>query len=147
MASWINKLRRNRAKGSAPKQDSIEEARQGSASSEMDISKIKVSKIGLEMSDGSTSSRLSYEEPVGFDFDEITNAYLTDSYIRQSIDKHVDFAFKAGWDLVGSNADAVDYVNNRFRALELAMGKPIEVFLKEAFKQLKLYNNCFHCIV
>lgn len=139
MASLIERLRRRKKSA----ETEFEEARQSKSASDIDISKVKVNKIGLKMSDGSTSSRLNYEEPVGFTFDEITNAYLTDSYIRQSVDKHVDFAFKAGWDLVGSNADAVEYVNSRFRAMELAMGKPIDVFLKETYKQLKLYGNAF----
>lgn len=113
------------------------------ASSEMDISKINVKKIGLVFSNGSTSSNLDYEDPVGFNFATISRAYATDSYIRQAIDKHVDFAFKSGWDLVGSDADAVQYINDRFYALELAMGMPMDVFLKEAFKNFILYENCF----
>lgn len=113
------------------------------ASSDMDISKISVKKIGLVFSDGSTNTNLDYEDPVGFNFTTISRAYATDSYIRQAIDKHVDFAFKQGWDLVGSDAEAVQYINDRFYALELAMGMPMDVFLKEAFKNFTLYENCF----
>lgn len=123
--------------------DITEASKSQSASSDFDKSKVRIAKMGLAISDGSTRSRLEFEEPVGFNFEEIFNAYATDSYIRQSVDKYVDFAFKTGWDLVGSNTDAVNYINARFRALELAMGRPIDVFLKEAFKDFCLYQNVF----
>jgi len=113
-------------------------------SSPKDRSKGIIKKIGLAFVGSSGSSgRLNFEGPTGFSFDEIEKAYLTDSYIRQACDKYVDYMFKAGYDIVGKNPKAVDYIKLRLAAMAVATEKPLSEFLTEVAEDLVRYHNVF----
>lgn len=102
-----------------------------------------IKKIGLTYSRGSSSSNYTFEEPEGFDFDQLQRAYLTDSYVRQAMDKYSDFMLKAGWDFAGKNQKAVDYIRSRFRAMSLATKTPTEEFFNTICDELVKYHNVF----
>lgn len=113
-------------------------------SSAKDRSKGIIKKLGLAFVGSSGSGgRLTYEGPAGFDFNEIEKAYLTDSYIRQACDKYVDYMFKAGFDIVGKNPKAVEYVKLRLAAMAVATEKPLGEFLTEIAEDLVRYHNVF----
>lgn len=101
-----------------------------------------IKKIGYAFG-GTTGSRPSYEGPTGFDFANIEKAYLTDSYIRTAIDKQVDFMFKSGYDIVGKNPAAVQYIKQRLTAIEIATQKPMGEFLLDIAEELLKYHNVF----
>lgn len=103
----------------------------------------KVNKIGISYVRNATSGRENFEGPINVNFNTIANAYLTDSYIRQSVDKHVDFLFKAGYDIIGKDDSALEYVNARIRAIELAIGQSFESFLREVADELIKFHNVF----
>lgn len=113
------------------------------ASSSNSVANI-LKKVGLAFVTGSSSSsRANFEGPEGFDFNEIENAYLTDSYIRTALDKYVDFMFKAGWDIVGKNPNAVEYVKTRLNIMSYATQNPIDQLLIEIAEELVKYHNVF----
>src|SRR6056297_2699216 len=101
-----------------------------------------VKNIRLAFTDNS-KQRKEFELPQGFDFDEIERAYLTDSYIRTAVDRHSDFAFKAGWNFVGKNPNATEYVRARFKYMAQGTQKPMGVFFGEAMESLIKYHNVF----
>lgn len=100
-------------------------------------------KIGLAFVTSGSGSRATFEGPEGFDFEEIERAYLTDSYIRTAMDKYVDFMFKAGWDIVGKNANAVEYLNNRIEIMSYSTQNPMNQLLTEIAEELVKYHNVF----
>jgi len=102
-----------------------------------------VKKIGLGFTGSTFTNRDGFEGPNGFDFMQIDAAYFTDSYIRIATDKKVDFMFKSGWKFVGKNEKAVNYINQRFKAIALATDTPIDSFLLEIATSLVKYYNCF----
>lgn len=109
------------------------------------ISANRVSKIGANYVKNATTKD-NFEaatSAINVDFDKITNAYITDSYIRQSVDKHVDFVFKAGYDITGKNQQAVDYVKARIAALEFAISESFESFLRRVAEDCIKYHNAF----
>lgn len=101
-----------------------------------------IRRIGLAFSRGS-SSRAEFEGPEGFDLLEIEKAYNTEAYVRQAIDKYIDLMFKAGWDIVGKNQNAVDYVKLRLAAIAEATKTPTKQLLIEIAEDLVLYHNAF----
>lgn len=101
-----------------------------------------IKKIGLAFMQGG-GGRDEFEEPEGFDLEEIEKAYLTDSYIRTAIDKYVDFMFKAGWSVVGKDAKNVEYIKQRLSAIEAATQIPTEQLLIDIAEELIKYHNVF----
>lgn len=103
-----------------------------------------IKKLGLAfLQGGGSSGRDNFEGPEGFDFEEIEKAYLTDSYIRSAMDKYVDFIFKAGWDFVGKNPKNVEYIKQRFAAIQSATSVPTDQLLIDIAEELIKYHNCF----
>lgn len=107
----------------------------------IDPKSTSIKRIGLAYSSNSTTSRPTWESPVGIDFPLIQSAYLTDGYIRQAIDKYSDFIFKAGWEVVGKNQAATDYIKARFNAISLATGNPFKEFALAIAQDLVKYHN------
>lgn len=102
-----------------------------------------IKRIGYVYSKGSGGAgRTNFEEPE-FDLSEINTAYNTDSFIRQSVDKYVNLIFKSGWDIVGKNQSAVDYINLRIAAMADATGNPFENFLMEIAEDMVKLSNVF----
>ena len=108
-----------------------------------DRSKSIIKRIGLVFSRSNSGGRDTFEEPMGFSFSEIERAYLTDSYIRQACDKYVDYMFKAGYDIVGKDPKAVEYIKIRMQSMAIATDKPLWEFLTDIAEDIIKFHNVF----
>lgn len=89
-----------------------------------------------------TSQRSSFESPP-YNFQTILDAYNTDSYVRQALDKYIELIFKASWVLSGKNAKAINYIRSRFMYMSTVLNKPMEQFFIEMAEDLVKYSNVF----
>lgn len=96
-----------------------------------------VKRLGLAVSDGGTGDF----EDAEWDFSEITNAYNTEAYVRQAVDKYTEMMFKADWDWVGKNPNAVEYVRMRFLMMAEATQIPTSQLFIEIAEDLVKYCN------
>lgn len=78
-----------------------------------------------------------------YDLSEIKNAIAADSYIKLAIMKYSQLIFKAGYNLVSDNNDAVDYIRARFRMMSFMTGIPIDVVFQQLAEDLVSYSNAF----
>jgi hypothetical protein len=117
---------------------------EATSSSAKDRKKSLIARLGLAFTKSNSSGgRDVFEEAVGFDFDEIESAYLTDSYVRQACDKYVDYMFKAGYDIVGKDAKAVEYIKLRLESMAIATQKPLGEFFNDIAEDLIKFHNVF----
>lgn len=114
--------------GSAPK----------SGGGKRDPSLSLIKRIGLSLSSDSGGS--DFETP-DWDFNEITNAYNTEAYVRQAVDKYIEMMFKADWDWVGRNPNAVEYVRLRFKLMAESTQIPTDQLFIEIAEDLVKYCN------
>lgn len=91
---------------------------------------------------GKTTTRAEFED-CPFDFNRISRAIDTDSYVRQAFGKYRDLFWKEGWTLTGENEAALTYVWTRIDIMEQSMGQSFETFLGEVVDQLLKYSNVF----
>ena len=82
-----------------------------------------------------------FEEP-DFDMEDIENAYNTDSYVRQGVDKYVDQIFKEGYSFYGKDTNTVDYLKLRLEYIAEATATPTNQFLIDIAEDLVKYGNC-----
>lgn len=82
-------------------------------------------------------------EPSPYDFDRILQAVDTDSYVKQAVGKYKDLFWKEGWQIVGENPAAVEYLYQRIDYMEMAMKRPFLDFLVELSDQLFKFANVF----
>lgn len=102
------------------------------------VKSIVLSLIGLR----STSGRENFVS-ADIDFSEIDNAYNTDSYVRQAIDKYSELIFKAGWSFKGNNEKAIEDLENRLKIIGFSTGIPFERLIVEISEDLIKYSNAF----
>lgn len=88
------------------------------------------------------NDRSTFERP-DYDFSRISKAIDTDSYVKQSFLKYKELIWKEGWDIVGENPDAIDYLYNRIDFIEEVLGKPFDSFLVDLVDQLTKFHNAF----
>lgn len=88
------------------------------------------------------NTRASFEE-APYDLDRVIKAADTDSFVRQAFNKYRELLWKEGWDIVGENDEAVDYLRERIDYMELAMGRSIDDLWDEISDQLVKFGNCF----
>lgn len=98
-----------------------------------------IKKIGLAMLSGGGGAKDF--EPPEWDFNEITNAYNTEGYIRQAVDKYIEMMFKADWKWVGKNPAAVEYIDMRFKLMAEATEIPTNQLFIEMAEDLVKYCN------
>ena len=84
--------------------------------------------------------RTKFEE-APYDFDRIIQAIDTDSYVGQGFAKYRELMWKEGWEVVGENPAAVQYLYQRFEFMPLAMRQPFHDFLAEVADQLVRFSN------
>jgi len=82
-------------------------------------------------------------EPSPYNFDRIIQAVDTDSYVKQAIAKYRELFWKEGWEIVGENSEAVEYLYQRIDYMEMAMKRPFLDFLIEVSDQLFKFSNAF----
>lgn len=111
----------------------------GGGSAKRDPKMSLVKRIGLAIMDGGGGGR-DFEEPE-FDFNEITSAYNTEGYVRQAVDKYIEMMFKADWDFVSKNPNAVEYIRMRFTLMAEATQIPTNQLFIEIAEDLVKYCN------
>lgn len=87
-----------------------------------------------------TTDDNDYEAP-DFDMTDIEEAYDTDSYIRQGVDKYVDQLFKEGYSFYGKDTNIVDYLRQRMSYIAEATGTPTNQFLIDIAEDIVKYGN------
>ena len=87
-----------------------------------------------------TSDDDDFEEP-DFDMTDIEEAYDTDSYIRQGVDKYVDQLFKEGYSFYGKDTNIVEYLRQRMSYIAEATGTPTNQFLIDIAEDIVKYGN------
>lgn len=87
-----------------------------------------------------TNNDNDYESPE-FDMTDIEEAYDTDSYIRQGVDKYVDQLFKEGYSFYGKDTNTVDYLRQRMSYIAEATGTPTNQFLIDIAEDIVKYGN------
>lgn len=88
------------------------------------------------------ASRADFSEPE-YNLAEIKAAADSDSYIKMSLIKYSQLMYKAGYQLKGENEKAVEYVKMRFRIMNFATTKPIDILYQELADDLVKYSNAF----
>lgn len=88
-----------------------------------------------------TTDDTDFEEP-DFNMEDIQNAYDTDSYVRQGVDKYVDQIFKEGYSFYGKDTNTVDYLKLRLEYIAEATSTPTNQFLMDIAEDLVKYGNC-----
>jgi hypothetical protein len=109
----------------------------GGGSVKRDPAATVVKKIGLAMDVGTSRE---FQAPP-FDLTQITNAYDTEAYVRQAIDKYIEMMFKSGWDITGKNQAAVDYVRMRLKLMAEMTQMPTDQLWIEIAEDLVKYGN------
>lgn len=97
-----------------------------------------IKRVGLAINDGGNTTDFT---PPEYDFNEITDAYNTEGYVRQAVDKYIEMMFKADWDWVGKNPNAVDYIRMRFKLMAEATQTPTNQLFIEIAEDLVKYCN------
>lgn len=97
-----------------------------------------VKRVGIAI--GETVGQKDFVSPA-FDLTQIQNAYQTDGYVRQAVDKYVDLIFKAGYDIVGKNTKAVDYIKARFAYMAEVTGVPQDIMFSEITENIVKFGN------
>jgi hypothetical protein len=104
--------------------------------------KVAALALGYQGSNYFYTGRSNFE-PSPYDFDRIIQAVDTDSYVRQAIGKYKDLFWKEGWQIVGENQEAVQYLYERIDYMEMAMKRPFLDFLVDLSDQLFKFANVF----
>ena len=76
-----------------------------------------------------------------YDLSEIQIAQDTDSYLFRAIQKKKNRFLIAGWDIVGQDAEIVNYIKRRIKEIEYVSKKPFEILLSETFTDMSRYSN------
>lgn len=77
-----------------------------------------------------------------YDLDEIQIAQDTDGYLFRAIKKKVNRFLTAGWEIVGTKKEVVDYVKTRLREIEYTSQTPWNILLKQTATDLFRFSNC-----
>lgn len=78
-----------------------------------------------------------------YDFDRIIEAVDSDSYAKVAFAKYRELMWKDGYEIVGENQEAVDYLLTRIEYMSIAMGVPFSEFLETAGDSLCKFHNVF----
>lgn len=109
----------------------------GSSGARRDPNETLLKRIGLALGD---DLGRDFNEPE-FDLTQITAAYNTESYVRQAVDKYIELMFKAGWDIVGKNPNAVVYLRTRLDMMAEVTNVPTDQLFIEMAEDLVKYSN------
>ena len=82
-------------------------------------------------------------EQAAYDFERIIEAIDTDSFVKQAFLKYKELFFKEGWEIIGENPDAVNYLYQRIDLMEETMNRPFNDYLMEVVDNLVKFSNVF----
>lgn len=95
-------------------------------------------KAAGQTSDGNTD----FASPQ-YSLTEIKEAINADSYIKLAVNKYSQLVYKAGYNIVGQNDSAVEYIESRFRLMSFMTGTPFDIVLQQVADDLVAYSNAF----
>lgn len=107
---------------------------------------LPVKTLGIDFHNGLTSftsKGRSNFEPAAYDFERIIEAIDTDSFIKQGFLKYKELFFKEGWEIIGENPEAVNYLYQRIDLMEETMNRPFNDYLMEVVDNLVKFSNVF----
>jgi len=78
-----------------------------------------------------------------FDLVEVQEAYDTDSYVRQALDKYIELMFKQGWGITYRDRQVKRYLKRRLVMIGDQMGQPFNHFLRQVADDLVTFHNVF----
>lgn len=90
----------------------------------------------------STFGRSGDFRPPFHDYGEIARAVDTESYLARSVQKHREYILKEGYQITGSDPEAVKYVRNRLFTFALATGITMQEWVRELVTNLITYSTC-----
>ena len=76
-------------------------------------------------------------------FKTIEKALRVESYLRRSKDRYIELIWKNGYDFIGKNKRAVNYIKRRFKEISYVTSKPTKLLFEEITEQLIPYYNSF----
>lgn len=109
------------------------------ASSKNIIDKVKSIVLYFTSGGGGRGQFASYS----VDLEEIHAAYMTDSYVRQAIDKYADLIFKSGWKIESKNDNAMNYIKLRLNLMAYQTDTPFDQLVAEIATDLVKYGNAY----
>lgn len=112
----------------------------GSTSGQITQANIKNFVVKAVGQTGDSGSDFSSPE---YDLSEIKEAINADSYIKLAVTKYSQLIFKAGYNIVGANDSAVEYLTSRFRMMSFMTGTPMDILVQQIADDLVAYSNAF----
>lgn len=107
---------------------------------------MKIRALGIDfhnsLSSYVTPSRANFEM-AAYDFERIIEAVDTDSFVKQAFLKYKELFFKEGWEIIGENPDAINYLYQRIDLIEEVMDRPFNDYLIEVVDNLVKFSNTF----
>lgn len=94
-------------------------------------------RLGIRMGDLTSSD---FEDPE-YNLLDIDNAYSTDSYVRQCVDKIVEKIFKEGFGFYGKNPNAIEYIKIRLTYMAETTQQPLQSLLNDMAEDMVKYHN------
>ena len=77
------------------------------------------------------------------DLSEIKDAINGDSYIKMAVAKYSQLIFKAGYNIVGANDAAAEYLRGRLRMMSFMTNIPTDILFQQTTDDLVAYSNAF----
>ena len=121
--------------------DKYKPAYEASGGPTRDPDDVKIASIVPKLS--SAGGGTSQAELSSVDLTQIGQAYYSDSYISRAINKIVGLMFKAGWNFSSLNADALNYIETRFKLIEESTHMKTNELLREIGLNYVLYGMIF----
>lgn len=127
-----------------PQKESVEIREVGGGSSggskitQANMKNFVVKAVGFQGEDSGTD----FTSP-DIDLTEIKEAINGDSYIKMAIAKYSQLIFKAGYNIVGSNDAAAEYLRARIRMMSFMTSIPMDVLFQQTTDDLIAYSNAF----
>lgn len=94
-------------------------------------------RLGIRMGDLTSSDF----EDAEYNLLDIDNAYSTDSYVRQCVDKIVEKIFKEGFGFYGKNPNAIEYIKIRLTYMAETTQQPLQSLLNDMAEDMVKYHN------
>lgn len=114
----------------------------GGSTSSSQITQANVNNFVVKAAGQTSDGNTDFASPE-HDLSEIKDAINTDSYIKLAVNKYSQLIYKAGYNIVGQNDSAVEYISSRFRLMSFMTGTPIDIVLQQVADDLVAYSNAF----
>lgn len=71
----------------------------------------------------------------------VYKAFNVESYLRIAVNKHISLSHKNGWNIVGTDDKAVDYIKRRLFEIEQVSNIPTNDLIRSIIRNLVMYSN------